>query len=220
MNDLLRFKKNQKYLTYDFETASLCCLPGSNSPNIPWQLGWQVYEGKKLIESHEDWIWWNDLESKMGRDAAAITGFDIDEYKRRAKDPIPIYENFTKYLYDPDVINVGANIVNFDIYIFNIFSRRLGRKTNWDFTLRSLDIQILEKAKALGQKLPKIGSDEWFFNNMRLGMYHQRGLKTNLAHLCKMYGVEYNEFRHHKEALFDVELCFNVFQQQINQIDV
>ncbi len=220
MNNLLRFKKDQKYLIWDKETCNLSLLPGETPLNLPWQLGWQLYEDKKLIESHEDWIWWDDLEEKMGKDAAAITGFDINEYKRRASDPVPIFDKFSKLLYNPEIINVGANIVNFDFYIFNIFARKLGKTTDWDFTKRALDIQILEKAKILGQKLPQIGTDDWFFNNMKLAQYHQRGLKTNLAHLCKMYGVEYNEFRHHKEALFDVELCAAVMFQQINQIDV
>lgn len=220
MNNLLRFKKDQKYLIWDCETASLALISGDNPPNLPWQLGWQLYQGKKLLESHEDWLWWDDLEQKMGRDAAAITGFDIDTYKSKATDPLPIFERFSKILYDPDVINVGANIINFDIYIYNILARKLGEKTDWSFTNRSLDIQIIEKAKILGQKLPQIGTDDWFFNNMKLAQYHQRGLKTNLAHLCKMYGVEYNEFRHHVSSSYDCELVMGVMFQQINQMDI
>ena len=220
MNNLLRFKKDQKYLLLDMETCNLALIPGNNPPNLPWQLGWQLYEGKKLVESHEDWLWWDDLEVKMGREAAAITGFDIDIYKKKATDPLPIFERFSKILYNPEVINVGANIINFDIYIFNILARKLGKKTDWSFTNRSLDIQIIEKAKILGQKLPPIGTDDWFFSNMKLAQYHQRGLKTNLAHLCKMYGVEYNEFRHHKEASYDSFLVSEVLQKQIQQIDI
>lgn len=220
MNNLLRFKPNQKYLSWDFETCNLNLLASEDPVNLPWQLGWQIYQGTRLLESHEDWLLWEDLESKMGKDAAALTGFDSSTYRKRAVDPAPIFDKFSKLLYSEDVINVGANIVNFDTYIFNILARKLGHKTNWDFTKRCLDIQILEKSKILNQKLPQIGTDEWFFNNMKLGMFHRRGMKTSLAYLCKMYGTEYNEFRHHKEAEYDCKLVMDVITKQINQIDV
>lgn len=222
MKDLLRFKKDQKYLLWDKETASLNLLNSANPLNLPWQLGWQVYEGNKLIESHEDWIWWDDLIEKMGKGAAELTGFDEETYKRKAKDPLPIFENFTKYLYDPSVINVGANIINFDNYIFDIFARRVGKaaENSWDWVKRSYDIQVVEKGIFLKQEFPPIGTDEWLFNCYKLSGFHQKGLKVSLAHLCKVYGVEYNEMRHHREALFDVEMTYSILQKQLFKVDL
>ena len=218
----LRFKKDQKYLVWDKETASLNLLNSPDPINLPWQLGWQVYEGNKLIESHEDWIWWDDLIDKMGKGAAELTGFDEEVYKAKAKDPLPIFERFTKYLYDPSVINVGANIINFDNYIFDIFARRVGRaaENTWDWVKRSYDIQVVEKGIFLQQGFPPIGTDEWLFNSYKLSGFHQKGLKTSLAHLCKVYGIEYNEMRHHRESAYDSQLVFNIFEKQLFKVDI
>ena len=51
--DLLRFKKNQKYIFFDFETCSLNL--GSLS-NKPWQLGFIVIENDKIVEKCDYWI--------------------------------------------------------------------------------------------------------------------------------------------------------------------
>ena len=50
MEDLLRFKKNQKYMVFDFETCNLNLV---SEENKPWQLAFLIYEGDKLIESND-----------------------------------------------------------------------------------------------------------------------------------------------------------------------
>ena len=54
---LLRFKKNQKYLLFDYETCNLNLV----SNNKPWQLAFLVVENNKIIESKDYWLKWNDL---------------------------------------------------------------------------------------------------------------------------------------------------------------
>ena len=74
--ELLRFKKDQAYLTLDFETCNLSLLPQANAP---WQLGWQ-YNSPRENFAREDWIKWDDLDKKMSKDAAAIIRFSFSEY--------------------------------------------------------------------------------------------------------------------------------------------
>lgn len=214
--ELLRFKKDQAYLTLDFETCNLSLLPQSNSP---WQLGWQ-YNSSKENFAREDWIKWDDLDTKMSKDAAAITRFSFSEYNYRAKEPGPILDLFDRYFLDPEVISISANGAKFDAWMYNIYRQLLGRDLDWSWYSRHVDIQILEKAAILGCPIPKIGTDEWTFFNIRLGNFHQRGLKTNLAHLCGKYDVPYDASRHHVESLFDVELTKSVFDKQIRTLDI
>lgn len=220
--DLLRFKKNQKVCVFDFETCSLNLM--SLEVQCPFSVGWIVYQGKNKIIEREDWIYWPDLVQKMyqwGRGAMAVNGWTEAEYNRRAKPPEPILEELEKYLYDPEVISVTANGVNFDQYIHKLYRKKLGLKPDWSWAARLVDIQTLAKAASLGTSPPPIGTDEWIFANHKMSSYHKRGLKTNLAHMCKELGVtEYNPDRHHREALFDCEMTAACFQKQIQTMDI
>ena len=54
MNDnLLRFKKNQNYICFDFETCHLNLL---HSENKPWQLGYGLFKGKKMHKMCDHFI--------------------------------------------------------------------------------------------------------------------------------------------------------------------
>jgi DNA polymerase III epsilon subunit-like protein len=226
--NLLRYRRNQRYLVFDFETCSLSLFPHtketeSKGLNLPWQLGWSVYNGDKEVLSREDWIFWPDLVEKMqqyGKDAAAITGWTESDYLRKAKSPEPILEDFEKYLYDPNVISITANGTNFDQYIHNIYRERLGKNSDWSWAKRHYDIQVIHKAKTLGVELPALGSNEWLFTSMKVSQIVKRGLKSSLSFMCKEFDVPYNEFRHHKEALYDVELTKDIFYKQIQDIDI
>lgn len=210
--NLLRFQ-NINTVTLDFETCNLSLFPEINAP---WQLGWQIND----LPGKEDWIKWDDLMDKMDPEAAAITKFDYPTYLKRAKDPVPILEEFEKYLLDPNFISVSANGAGFDAWMYQIWRQLLGRKTEWSWYSRHYDIQVIEKAKKLGIIPPPIGTDDWVLFNVKMSIYHERGLKTNVAFLCKEYDVPYDASRHHVEALYDVELTYQIFQKQIRQIDI
>ena len=55
-NSLLRFKTNQKYIVFDFETEGL-----NLRYSKPWQLGFIVAQNKKIIERHDIHIDFEDL---------------------------------------------------------------------------------------------------------------------------------------------------------------
>ena len=55
---LLRFRKDQKYLIFDYETCNLNLVAGDNKP---WQLAFIVAQGDKVLEKQDYWLKWDDL---------------------------------------------------------------------------------------------------------------------------------------------------------------
>jgi DNA polymerase III epsilon subunit-like protein len=74
---LLRFKKKQKYLLFDYETCNLNLISGHNKP---WQLAFLVIEDNKIVEEKDYWLKWDDL--RVSPEAAKITGFTEANIKR------------------------------------------------------------------------------------------------------------------------------------------
>ncbi len=219
MSNLLRFNRDYKTLVWDYETTSLNLV--SSEIQTPWQLGWILSEGKRVVEQREEWIHWPDLVYKMntwGKGAAAVTGWTEWEYLKKAKPPEPILESFEKVLFDPTVISVGANSWNFDIYVHNIYRKLLDKKPDWSYLSRHVDIQTLAKAAFLGIVPPPIGTDEWIFFNIKMSNFHQKGLKTNLAHMCREFDIPYDADRHHREAMYDCEITGAIFHKQIQTL--
>ncbi len=77
---LLRFDKNQKYLVFDTETEGLNLIRSR-----PWQVAWLVVEGGKILEKHDMFLDWPNLDVSAG--AAKITGFTMKEYNKRKESP-------------------------------------------------------------------------------------------------------------------------------------
>ena len=57
-SDLLRFRPQQKYCFFDYET---CNLNLGSERNKPWQLGLIITEGKRITAKHKYHIKWKDL---------------------------------------------------------------------------------------------------------------------------------------------------------------
>ena len=109
----MRGIKPQKYVVFDFETCNLNVV---SKDNKPWQLAFLVYEGDKLIESNDYYIYWADL--KMSEGARKVTGFKDAVYRKKAIAANKVLDHFEKYLYDDSYIKLGHNIFGFDIYNF------------------------------------------------------------------------------------------------------
>ena len=139
--DLLRFKKDQKYIVFDFET---CNLNLASLNNKPWQLAFIIAEGNRVLEKHDYYIEWEDLN--ISAEAAKITGFSRSRYDKQKKNAKEVLSHFEKYLYDDEYINVGHNIFGFDIYIHNIFRKNLGLRSDYSFIKRSIDTLSLAKS--------------------------------------------------------------------------
>jgi len=87
--NLLRFRKKQKYIVFDFET---CNLNLASTNNKPWQLAFNIYDSDRLLESKDYFIEWDDLNLSEG--ARRVTGFNSKLYKQKAQDPNLILDAF------------------------------------------------------------------------------------------------------------------------------
>jgi len=210
--ELLRFKKGQKYVAFDFETCSLNLV---SEENKPWQLAFMVYEGSKIIESNDYYIHWDDL--KLSDGARKVTGFSDSKYKSSAQDATLVLDHFERYLYDPEYIKLGHNILGFDIYIHNIYRKLLGRSTDYSYLDQCLDTLCLAKAIAKDIKITE--DDQLLSWQFKLNSVYERGLRLSLGACCKEYEVELDKSKLH-DALYDVEKNYEVFKKLIWKIEI
>jgi DNA polymerase III epsilon subunit-like protein len=210
--NLLRFNNKQNYLFFDFET---CCLNLGSIDNKPWQLGFIVINGGKIVKKRDYWIRWSDL--KMSDAAAKMTGWTESMYKEKGQDAKKILEEFEGYLYDESYINVGHNILGFDIYIHGIYRRCLGKKPDYSYIDRSIDTLCL--AKAIKNEI-KFTKNEPFFNwQYRLNNMIDRKSKKKLMDLCKDYDISIDESKLH-DAMYDIEQNYEVFKKMLWEVDI
>jgi DNA polymerase III epsilon subunit-like protein len=213
MNEnLLRFNKKQKYLFFDFET---CCLNLGSLDNKPWQLGFIVIENGKVTQKRDHWIKWDNL--KMTPAAAKMTGWTEVKYRKLAKPAEPILAEFEKYLYDDSYINVGHNILGFDIYVHGIYRRCLGHNPNYSYVARSIDTLCL--AKAIKNDIKYSKEDDFFGWQYRLNNMIDRKSKKKLIDLCKHYDIKIDESRLH-DAMYDIEQNYEVFKKMLWEVNI
>jgi DNA polymerase III epsilon subunit-like protein len=213
MNEnLLRFNKDQNYLFFDFET---CCLNLGSLDNKPWQLGFIVINKGKIVKKKDYWIHWDDL--KMSDAAAKMTGWTQVMYDKKAEDAKKILAEFEHYLYDESYINVGHNILGFDIYIHGIFRRCLGKNPDYSYIKRSIDTLCL--AKAIKNEIKFSKNDNFFNWQYRLNNMIDRKSKKKLMDLCKDYDISIDESKLH-DAMYDIEQNYEVFKKMLWEVNI
>jgi len=210
MEDLLRFKFDQKYIIFDTETEGLNLVSSK-----PWQLAWIEATGKKIIKKQNRFLRWDDLN--VSDDAARITGFNKQDYISKAEDPEKVYKEFMDLIMDEDVIIVGQNILGYDIYMLGVIARNLGVEIDYSFISRILDTKVIATALGKGNKTPD--KDDMLTWQLRYLNYRERGLKTNQKFLLQHYEIPFDENQLH-DALYDIEKNFEIFQKQLWELDV
>jgi len=210
MEDLLRFKFDQKYIIFDTETEGLNLVSSK-----PWQLAWIEATGKKIIKKQNRFLKWHDLN--VSDDAARITGFNKQDYISKAEDPEKVYKEFMDLIMDEDVIIVGQNILGYDIYMLGVIARNLGVEIDYSFISRILDTKVIATALGKGNKTPD--KDDMLTWQLRYLNYRERGLKTNQKFLLQHYEIPFDENQLH-DALYDIEKNFEIFQKQLWELDV
>lgn len=210
--DLLRFKKNQKYIFFDFET---CCLNLGSLDNKPWQLGFIVIENGKIVLKKDHWIKWDNL--KMSDTAAKMTGWTKESYDKKAVDPKSILSEFESYLYDESFINVGHNILGFDIYVHGIYRRCLGKTPDYSYVNRSIDTLCL--AKAIKNDIAYNRDDSFYNWQYRLNNMVDRKSKKKLIDLCKDYDIKIDSSKLH-DAMYDIEQNYEVFKKMLWEVEI
>jgi DNA polymerase III epsilon subunit-like protein len=208
MNTLLRQNINQKFVVFDTETEGL-----SLTDSRPWQLSWIVCKGDQVLEEHDEFIFYDDLN--VSEDAARITGFDKNKYLSKAKPPLEVWKRFAEYAYDTNNILVGQNILGYDIYILNTMMRGIGIQNDWRFMNRMLDTRAL--ATSLFKQIKPSGDLlSW---QMKLMNYREKGLKTSQAFLLKHFEIDHDPSKLH-DALYDIQMNYKIFRKLIMQVDV
>ena len=210
MEELLRFKFDQKYVFFDTETEGLNLVSSK-----PWQLAYIEATGKKITKKHNRFLKWDDLNVSDG--AARITGFDRRDYESKAEDPAAVFKDFIELINQDDVIVVGQNILGYDLYMLGVIARNLNLKMDYSFASRCFDTKAIATAIAKGNKTPD--KDEFLTWQLRYLNYRERKLKTNQKFLLQHYDIPFDENQLH-DALYDIEKNFEIFQKQIWELDI
>jgi len=213
MNKLLRFDDQQLYLIFDLET----CSTNLSLDNYPWQLGFLIANNKEILEKHNYFIYWDDINNKIGEGAKQHTKFNYDTYKKNARPQLEILDIFEKYLYDDKYLKCGHNIFNFDIFVHNQWRNLNNRKTDYSYLDNSLDTDAIARAWKIGIK--SIKRNEWLQSMFKYGSYKQKGMKTNLTALGKEFNIDVDYNMLH-DACRDVELNYLIFKQLMYKIDI
>jgi DNA polymerase III epsilon subunit-like protein len=210
MEDLLRFKFNQKYVIFDTETEGLNLVTSK-----PWQLAWIEAEGKQIKKKQNRFLMWEDLN--VSEDAARVTGFDYKSYVKQAEDPAVVYKEFIDLINQDDVMIIGQNLLGYDIYILGVIARQLGLKIDYSFVNRIFDTKAIATALAKGNKTPD--NDDFASWQIKWLNYRERGLKSNQKYLLEYYDIDFDPKKLH-DALYDIEKNFEIFLKQIWELEI
>lgn len=208
-SDLLRYRKEQKYVCFDFETEGLNKLHSR-----PFQCSFITFDLNNVYESYNNYILWDDINVSIG--AARQTRFDYTKYKNSALDAKEALEAFSSYINNPEYLIVGHNILGYDFLIYNVWRQAFGLPVDYSFLQRVVDSHLI--AKAIKKQIPPDRKNflQWQFKLCNL---IEKGLKTNLEKLGKEYKIEYNYDTLH-DGMNDVILNHQVFLKQIWEIEI
>ena len=191
-----------KYILFDTETENL-----NLKSTRPWQLAYLVFNNGKVIDKKSYYIWWEDLN--ISKEAAEITKFNYDIYKKNAQPPEVVWKEFSKYYCNEDYLIVGHNILGFDMPVVRNWARQIKKYYDWSSELkRYVDTNLLYKAVKLNMQIDKNN-----FLNFQFKVRSIRArIKTNLTTACQENGIDIDTSKTH-EALYDVEKNAEFFEK-------
>jgi len=200
---------NQKYLVFDTETEGLNLFSSKT-----WQLSWIVCQGNKILETHDEFIIHKELN--IPEVVKKITGFNWDTYNRKAKPLDEVWSKFEKYIFDPQYIVVGQNLLGFDVYMIAVLQRLLGQEPEYSYLPRILDTRALGKAYREELERPKGNLLSWQYK-----IINDRSLKAKVSQnqLLKFFDIEFDESKLHN-ALYDIKMCYQIFLKLKKHMDL
>ena len=209
---LLRFSTTQDYILFDFET---CSLNLGSLENKPWQLSFLIARGKKILAKHNYYIDWEVLP--ISDEARKITRFNENKYRKAAIAPLFALKEFEHFIYNEKYKIVGHNILGFDVYIHGLLRSLCGKGPDYSYLERCIDTNCL--ARGIKNKINLQPGEDFLGWQYKLLHHRKRGVKTNLKQLLKDYSIEFEEKKLH-DALYDIEVNFQVFQKQLWDIEI
>jgi DNA polymerase III alpha subunit (gram-positive type) len=214
-SNLLRYNYDQKWIILDTETTGLNLIY-----TLPFQVSFVKFTIAKKIEEHNYFVDWPHL--KMSKGAAAVTRFNFDYYKSKAKPAKEILDIVESSLHDEGYKITGQNFLGYDSMIIDSWRRALGMKSNYSYLhspFKVYDTIALSKAIKLGIK-PDISSPSNFLSwQYKMINYVQKGLKTNLGLTAKELQIQVDENKLH-DALYDININREIFLKQILALEI
>ena len=200
---------NQKYLVFDTETEGLNLFSSKT-----WQLSWIVCQGDKVLETHDEFIAHKELN--IPKVVKKLTGFNWDIYNSKARSLDAVWNKFEKYLFDPQYIIVGQNLLGFDVYMISILQRLLGQQPDYSYLSRIYDTRALGKAYREELQKPKRDLLSWQYK-----IINDRSLKAKASknQLLKFFDIDFDEEKLH-DALYDIQMCYKVFLKLKKYMDL
>jgi len=200
---------NQKYLVFDTETEGLN-LHSSKT----WQLSWIICQGSKILETHDEFIAHKHLNVSEG--AKRVTGFNWETYDKKSKTLSQVWSKFEKYIFDPQYIVVGQNLLGFDVYMIAALQRMLGQTPDYSYLPRIYDTRALAKAYREELDRPKGNLLSWQYK-----IINDRTLKAKVSQnqLLKFFDIDFDEDKLH-DALYDIKMCYQIFLKLKKHMDL
>ena len=207
--DLLKYNlENKKFVTFDYE-GDLNLFHST-----PFQLGFIVWEGKKVIKEYDFYIKWPDLF--ISNFVKKYAHYNPDRMANEGVSPNQVFSIFSEYINNPEYYFVGANVLGFDTMVTYNCLKKLGLSHSYDFLNRTYDVNALFKLYKLGIKPNNddLLAQQYAANDLKL-----KGLKSNVAYVAKEFNIEFDESRMH-DALTDVKVIAANFFELIKRIDI
>jgi len=210
MNEhLLRMKRDVRFCVFDFETEDLNLFTSK-----PWQFACVVGMNGRVIQKKDIYVRWADLN--ISREAEQITRFNHLYWEAHARDPKEVFEEINEEFDKADWI-VGHNILGYDIHVYRNSCRKLGIKP-LPIHKKMLDTYACGK----GIKLEAFYKPSDDFRNYQIRLLNERVMKRGFATLnafSKLYDIPTDESKLH-DALYDVEINYEVFKKMIWNIEI
>ncbi len=191
---------NQKFVIFDVETSGLNLIYSR-----PWQVSWVIAEGNRIVSERDLYVDHKDLQ--LSDMIKQMTGFNKTKYDREKKPLQEVWTELKRYLFDPEYIIVGQNLLGFDVYMVAIMQKMLGEIPDYSYLDRIYDTRALGKAYREGIRKPTSDFLSWQYKLM-----HDRSLKSKVSQiqLLKLFEIDFDEKMLHN-ALYDVKMCLQVF---------
>lgn len=208
--ELLRFNwEKKRWLIWDTETNGL-----NLRYSLPFSIAYSIYENGRLVTSKDEYVIWPNYS--MPADVAAINHYNEAEVKQKGKPPKVVFDVFFKELYREDTYSVGANLLNFDIFIVNTVRNLIGYKTDYSYLARLYDTNSYAKAYRLGRQIDSENRLAFMF---KMNSIAKKGMKTSVTAMCREFDIKIDESQTHR-AQYDCYLTFEVFKKLMWSLEI
>lgn len=207
-SELLRFS-DRKIALFDFETQRVNTL----QDNLPFQCSILIMQRGKILGSHNHYIRWPNF--RMSKDAAAITRFQ-QHWVDNGDDPEYVLEIFEQYARDPEYLLGGHSVIGFDIPLWQLWRRALGKKPDWSPLQRTLDTHALSRAYKEGWKPDRENLLAWQYKVLDA---YRKGVKTGLGVMAAEFKIDTDPNRLHDSA-YDLHINAQVLNKLLYALEI